>query len=658
MHIDYAEKQPLAIPLKKKKKELVFLTKIVILLFLFTAGNPAGYAQVVNIPSTDLIEKEYPDEDVILFDSNIDYTFEIADDGAPTAVIETRRDIYVALKENVKAVATCFYDDYSEIEKHKVTGTGYFSKRGSQRCGDYEIDGIFYHDARVCEFLLQFSEAGQYLTVETRKVYHDVKYFASVPLYSPYLLHLRKVRFHIPNGLDLDFRERNFDGFNITSERPISDDSGVGILRYEAGKIPASRDLDHLPSNQCCYPYLVVLTKGYTRSGEYVPLIDNLDRLYAWYHSLVSDDPASAELQTLTDDLVEGKTSDSDRIAAVYYWVQDKIRYIAFENGPAAFVPEKPDVVRQNRYGDCKGMANLTRAMLRHLGYDARLCWIYTGGGCNYETLPTIATHNHCICAVMLDDSLRFLDPTVDYTVLSGINEGIQGKEAMVEDGENYLLATVPATPDSVNLKRVTNRIALDGGKLRVEGKITLRGIEKKQFQYFSNHLNAELKDKLVDFFITHIDNNFRLTDVFTPSADTMTPQFDITYDMEVSNNVLDLGDEMLLSLDFYRELQEAKIDTLRPFRYDLNYRRVLQQEVSFVIPEGMAVKKLPDSLYIENPKYTFSAGYSAGDSVLVYRKSLALHESLLDPADIEDWNDAVDALKTFYNEMIVLKKQ
>lgn len=67
-----------------------------------------------------------------------------------------------------------------------------------------------------------------------------------------------------------------------------------------------------------------------------------------------------------------------EKIEAVFYWVQDNIRYIAFENGIMGFKPEAASKVYQNRYGDCKGMANLLKEMLKICGYDARLTWIGT----------------------------------------------------------------------------------------------------------------------------------------------------------------------------------------------------------------------------------------------------------------------------------------
>lgn len=71
--------------------------------------------------------------------------------------------------------------------------------------------------------------------------------------------------------------------------------------------------------------------------------------------------------------IIANNTNDVDKIKAIYYWVQDKIRYIAYEDGYSGYIPASAQEVLANKYGDCKGMANLLTELLKLAGYDARL---------------------------------------------------------------------------------------------------------------------------------------------------------------------------------------------------------------------------------------------------------------------------------------------
>src|SRR6185295_4790856 len=124
------------------------------------------------------------------------------------------------------------------------------------------------------------------------------------------------------------------------------------------------------------------------------------------------------------------------KIKSIYYWVQDNIRYIAFESGIAGFQPANADQVYKNKYGDCKGMANLLAAMLKIGGYDSRLTWIGTKDIPYDYSIPSLCINNHMICSVMLKDSLYFLDGTETYISMGDYADRIQGRPAMIQNGK------------------------------------------------------------------------------------------------------------------------------------------------------------------------------------------------------------------------------
>ncbi len=45
------------------------------------------------------------------------------------------------------------------------------------------------------------------------------------------------------------------------------------------------------------------------------------------------------KLKATLSKITAGITNDQDKIKAIYYWVQDKIRYIAYEDGYSGLYP-------------------------------------------------------------------------------------------------------------------------------------------------------------------------------------------------------------------------------------------------------------------------------------------------------------------------------
>ncbi|MEZ5197463.1 MAG: hypothetical protein R2764_14025 [Bacteroidales bacterium] len=304
-----------------------------------------------------------------------------------------------------------------------------------------------------------------------------------------------------------------------------------------------------------------------------------------------------------------------------------------------------------------KGRPILPGLMLKHIGFDARLCWTYSGNSCYDRDIPSLAVDNHMICAVQLNGSFIYLDPTAKYSYLFQINENIQGKGCLMENADGPIVAQIPEIPFDYNLKLIRNRAELSGNKLSIDGQIDLKGADKNIFQYYLNHLPTDNKEDLVNFFVTNKDNNFLINSIKTAPADSMAEEFSIVYNMDVSNEVIEMGDEILLGLDFYKEYQDATIDTLRKLNYTFNYRCLLQHEISFDIPHDYEVVSLPEPLLIDKPKYHFMGKYSVEGSLLIYRKKIALKENILLLKEFKDWNEAIGSLVEFYNEMIILKK-
>ena len=126
-------------------------------------------------------------------------------------------------------------------------------------------------------------------------------------------------------------------------------------------------------------PHILVLSKSAEVKGNNHVYFKTVKEQYDWYKSLV-DQTGNDEkmIKEKTEELVSGLKTDEEKVKKIFQWVQDNIRYIAFENGIAGFRPEKAQEVLRKKYGDCKGMANLLMVMLHSINLDARRCWIGT----------------------------------------------------------------------------------------------------------------------------------------------------------------------------------------------------------------------------------------------------------------------------------------
>ena len=117
-------------------------------------------------------------------------------------------------------------------------------------------------------------------------------------------------------------------------------------------------------------------------------------------------------VSTAARDLMPGPNLETKILQAIRF-VQDEVRYLGLEGGLGAYSPNRPDVVLQRRFGDCKDKSLLLCALLRGLGLEAQPVLVnsylqdqMTDKG------PSPLAFNHCIATFNHQGQPYFVDPT------------------------------------------------------------------------------------------------------------------------------------------------------------------------------------------------------------------------------------------------------
>ena len=164
-----------------------------------------------------------------------------------------------------------------------------------------------------------------------------------------------------------------------------------------------------------------------------------------------------------------GCTDELEKIHRTYAYVQQNIRYIAFENGLAGHRPDRPAAVLRKRYGDCKGMALLLRTLLKAQGFDARMAYIGTADiASSPDEVPTLAAINPAFCLLFHQGKRYCLDAPYRYLPPEDIPQGIQGRKALdvyKRQGDILLLDEQCAAPDGADAVQADNKRTVHADK-------------------------------------------------------------------------------------------------------------------------------------------------------------------------------------------------
>jgi len=189
----------------------------------------------------------------------------------------------------------------------------------------------------------------------------------------------------------------------------------------------------------------------------------------AWYAGLEKDRrQPNEEIRAKAAELTKGKTTDLEKIEALYDYVATNFRYISLSFGIGRFQPHAAADVLHNQYGDCKDKHTLLASLLEAAGYHASSVLINSGRKLDPD-VPSPTQFDHVITMVPLGKKEIWMDSTTEVAPFRLLSVSIRNKQALVipQDGAAHLEKT-PADPP------VPDKQVLDfDGKINPFGKLT-----------------------------------------------------------------------------------------------------------------------------------------------------------------------------------------
>lgn len=211
-----------------------------------------------------------------------------------------------------------------------------------------------------------------------------------------------------------------YRAFNTTIEPQVADLSSdlqewaweldqVNVFPYEANQPEWHQTVAH-----------VQLTQYQT----WAEVIEKLYPLYALPEDFNADSAQAMQAQV---NKWKAMTSNPMELALLALrFVQEKVRYLGFEEGLNGFQPTDPRIVFQRRFGDCKDKTFLLSALLRMMGIDSTPVLVDTTEGKILDGyLPSPFVFNHVILRIDIGGNSYWADSTMNYQGGSSIKDNV-----------------------------------------------------------------------------------------------------------------------------------------------------------------------------------------------------------------------------------------
>ncbi|MDR1403939.1 MAG: DUF3857 and transglutaminase domain-containing protein, partial [Tannerellaceae bacterium] len=246
----------------------------------------------------------------------------------------------------------------------------------------------------------------------------------------------------------------------------------------------------HYEDGRKTYTFAVDNAMPFKREPNMVDLFDSAPKLFMsstpqwrdkslWFHKVNEDFGSFAplpEARKKVAEIIKGKTTEMEKIAALTHWVADNIRYSGISMGKGeGYTLHNTQMNYTDRCGVCKDIAGTLVSFLRMAGFEAYPAM--TMAGSRVETIP--ADHfNHCVAVVKLSNGTYMpLDPTWVPFVRELWSSAEQQQNYLpgIPEGSNLLLT--PLSPPENHYVRIVATHKLDEkGGLNGQFTITAEG--------------------------------------------------------------------------------------------------------------------------------------------------------------------------------------
>jgi tetratricopeptide (TPR) repeat protein len=223
-----------------------------------------------------------------------------------------------------------------------------------------------------------------------------------------------------------------------------------------------------------------------------------------WFDALAKPKAAvTAEIRSKAEELTKGKTTDEEKIRALYDFVSSRFRYIGIDLGLSRYTPHSAAEVLVNRYGDCKDKHTLFAALLQAVNVAAYPVLISSSYRID-PSFPSPSLFDHVITAIPQGESFVFLDTTSEVAPFGLLVRNLRDRQGLaVLPSQSTRLIATPANPPfpTYEVFHIDSSIDTKGtldAKMRLEergdGELGLR------FAYRSTPQNnwQELTQKIV----------------------------------------------------------------------------------------------------------------------------------------------------------------
>jgi len=364
----------------------------------------------------------------------------------------------------------------------------------------------------------------------------------------------------------------------------------------------------------------------------------NWESLGSWYQKLSADraDSNNPAIQKKAAELTADKSSDEEKLRAIYSYVSTQIRYIGVDFGIGRFQPHLASETLENQFGDCKDKQTLIAALLKAIGISSDA--VFAGSGLRFN--PSLAMPleiNHVFSHLTLQGKEYWFDATPEVAPFGMLLSTVRDKQVLVipPTGAVHVERTPPDLPYPA-IDQMRSVASIDpNGIIHAHIEIRTRSDSEWALRSLFHQTTSTQYDQALSRFLQGLGyaGTGSHLDISLPEETSEPFRMSFDYMREKPGNwdARQIVAELLpVSLPRIQE-SDPPVAAI-----ELGAKRKESSHAEMTLPEGWTAT-LPDDLHLKTPWVNYDRSYKFVNGIVVADRTI---ETLVDRVPQADWRE------------------
>lgn len=358
-------------------------------------------------------------------------------------------------------------------------------------------------------------------------------------------------------------------------------------------------------------------------------------------------------------DITKESTNNKEKVKIVYQYLQQHFRYVNIALGIGGYQPIDAASTYKTRFGDCKGLTNVMKAMLKAVDIPSYYTLISMDEKDIYKDYPGFNQLNHVILMVPVENDSIWLECTSPIIPFGYLHDEIAGHNAIIihEDGKGGEYCTLPSYSEEQNKSEtfLSVDISEDGkakGVIKVSENLHFYGS-------FASTFTSKDRDKHIKYL--NINTNMpkvKYGNIAISENKSDLPSCSMTTDFEAEDFANKTGSRLFIPLCPLKKSNfNLPANEKRLYDIIINDGYSMTDSIIYNIPDKYMAESLPKNINLETPFGKLKVQIVKKDDQIIFTQHVTIYGGRYDKSNYKDIRHFYSQITSASKLKFVLKK-